>query len=109
MKRRRYLIIGICIFAAANSYAENVKCTKDENHSYELCGSLNDKEIKEVTSLYYGKDDIHKLIKQNDGYYILHTCAGRNKSNVCMGGDVYVFERVDGKLVAKPDKWDWVF
>jgi hypothetical protein len=109
MRRRRYLIFGICIIAAANAYAENVKCIKDENHSYELCGSWNDKEIEEVKSLYFGKDEIHKLIKRSENYYILHTCVGKDKTNKCMGGYVYVFERINGKLIAKPERWDWVF
>ena len=109
MNTYRFLIICLYFFAATNVAAENIKCAKDGLHTYELCGSWKDKEIEEVKSLYFGKDEIYKLIKQSENYYILHTCVGRNKSNTCMGGYVYVFERINGKLIAKPERWDWAF
>ena len=89
--------------------AEEAICTKADGTSYEVCGSWGENELSEVKSLYSGKEEIHKIIKQKENYYILHTCSGRNKVNTCMGGFVYVFERINGELKVKPEKWDWVF
>ncbi len=73
-----------------------------------LCGKWTEYEVEEILSTLIGDEEIHKIIKQSENYYMLYTCEERTKENVCTRGFVYVIERDDGMLVVRPESWEWL-
>jgi hypothetical protein len=69
---------------------------------------VTESEVEDVLSSLIGDEEIHKLIKQSEDYYLLHTCEERTEKNVCMRGLVYVIERDEGILVVRPEMWAWI-
>jgi hypothetical protein len=110
MKSLRLAVaILICIPLLLLNLAEASECKKSEDYSFLLCGDWTEPEVEELVSSLLGDEEIHKLIKQSENDYLLHTCESRNMEGACLGGLVYVFERNDGILVVRPEMWNWVF
>ena len=109
----KLLFLTVAIFFSLSLLVTHVaaanECEKSDEYTFLLCGDWTESEIEELLSSLIGDEEIHKIIKQSENYYLIHTCEGRTKDSVCMGGLVYVFERNDGILVVRPEMWDWVF
>ena len=83
------------------------ECEENEEHKILLCGDWTKPEINEIISGLIGDGEIHKIIKESENFYLLHTCEERTKDNVCMRGFVHVIERTGRNLVIRLEKWDW--
>ena len=83
------------------------ECEENVDHSILLCGDWSKPEIDELITFLVGDEEIHKIVRENKKYYLLHTCEERTKDNICMRGFVHVIERSDGMLVVRPEGWDW--
>lgn len=99
----------ICIPPLFTNVAEANECKKSDEYTFLLCGDWAEPEIEELVSSLLGDEEIHKLIKQSEKNYLLHTCESRTKEGACLGGLVYVFERNDGIFVVRPEMWNWTF
>ena len=110
MKLLRFAVaILICIQLLFAHVTVANECQKSEEYNFLLCGNWTEPEIEELVSSLLGDEEIHKIIKQSENDYLLHTCESRTKEGACLGGLVYVFERNDGILVVRPEMWNWVF
>ena len=109
----KLLRLTVAIFFSVILFVTNMaganECKKSEEYTFLLCGDWTKPEIEELLSTLLGNEEIHKIIKQSENYYLLHTCEGRTEDSGCMGGLVYVFERNEGKLVVGSEMWEWVF
>ena len=107
----KFLRLTVAIFLSITlpftPLADAKECEKSDAHPFLLCGNWSEPEIDELLSSLLGDEEIHKIIKKNADFYLLHTCKGRTKENVCKGGLVYFFERTDGMLVVGPETWEW--
>jgi hypothetical protein len=103
--------LTVTIFFSINLFFTHVaaanECEVNEDHRILLCGDWTKPEIDELMTFLIGDEEIHKIIKKNENYYLLHTCKERTNDSICMRGFVYVIERSDGGLVVRPEGWDW--
>ena len=112
------IIVFFPLLLGASPYSEEV-CWNNEEYGIILCGDWSTEEIDEVMSFLLGDEEIHKIVKNADNYYLLHTCENRNEKGRCTSGKVHAIERknkiilntIEGRgdeLIVSPDSWDWV-
>jgi len=88
---------------------EGDDCKENPEYGFMLCGDWDEYEIDDLMTSLLGDENIHKIIKENENLYFLHTCESKVKENDCVRGLVQVIDRSGpgGGLSVSPPMTDW--